>query len=113
MDEEIWNEFNDRWDELAYERERLIKKYSNVSKLEEWLFLGDMPKGAEKTALIKQRINQSFFREAVLASYNGCCCITGFSNPELLIASHIKPWKDSSNSEKNESNKRIMFKSFT
>ena len=34
-------------------------------------------------------------RNAVLSSYRYACCITGMADPELLIASHIKPWKDS------------------
>lgn len=28
---------------------------------------------------------------AVLSFYNNCCCMTGISISELLIASHIKP----------------------
>ena len=31
---------------------------------------------------------------AVLNSYENKCCITGLAIPELLVASHIKPWKD-------------------
>jgi len=41
---------------------------------------------------VKIRLGQRFFRKAVLASYNGRCCITGNPIPELLIASHILPW---------------------
>lgn len=43
-------------------------------------------------ALVAQRIGQGFFRRAVLANYDESCCITGISDPRLLIASHIKPW---------------------
>ena len=43
-------------------------------------------------ALVAQRIGQGFFRRAVLANYDGICCITGIADPRLLIASHIKPW---------------------
>ena len=41
-----------------------------------------------------------FFRKAVMTSYNSTCCITGLNTKALLIASHIKPWKDSSDVEK-------------
>ena len=41
---------------------------------------------------VKQRIGQSFFRRALLASYRSTCCITGVNIPSLLRASHIKPW---------------------
>jgi len=37
-------------------------------------------------------VNQSIFRTMILATYNYRCCITGISNPELLVASHIVPW---------------------
>jgi predicted restriction endonuclease len=45
-----------------------------------------------------QRIKQHFFRRAVLSNYRGRCCMTGLSEPRLLIASHIVPWsKDKAN----------------
>ena len=43
---------------------------------------------------IKER-GQYFFRLAVLNSYENKGCITGLPYTELLVASHIKPWKDS------------------
>lgn len=46
----------------------------------------------EKVVSVKARLGQSFFRQSVLASYNGCCCITDNPVPELLVASHILPW---------------------
>lgn len=96
LDEEVWNEFNNNWDKLAYESEQLIAKYENNTVLEE----DNIPSGKERITSIKQRVNQNFFRKAVLSSYNCCCCITGLSNPELLIASHIKPWRSSNENEK-------------
>lgn len=55
--------------------------------------------GYDREITSRTRVNQKFFRDAVLASY-GCCCITGISTSALLIASHIKPWKASSPNEK-------------
>lgn len=43
--------------------------------------------------MIKQRVGQYFFRLAVLISYENRCCITGIAVNQLLVASHIKPWK--------------------
>lgn len=40
----------------------------------------------------KQRVGQYFFRSVVLSAYGNKCCVTGLSIPELLVASHIKPW---------------------
>ena len=53
----------------------------------------------EKMALIKSRIGQGTFREKVLLHWAGCA-VTGFSDTSLLVASHIKPWKKSTNSER-------------
>lgn len=46
----------------------------------------------EKEALVKTRRVQSFFRAAVLTSYENRCALTGLAIPELLTASHIIPW---------------------
>ncbi len=96
LDEKIWNEFNNNWDKLTYEseyiRENLIKANADSNI--------DIPKGKERLSVIRQRVNQSFFRNAVLSSYNNCCCITGLSTSQLLVASHIKPWSESNDSEK-------------
>ena len=99
LDGEIFQEFKDNWDKLAYESEVLIEKYcDNISNYDTGKIF--IPLGNETKSLKKQRINQDFFRAAILASYNNSCCITGLSNKDLLIASHIKPWKDSDNNEK-------------
>lgn len=88
LDKQIFFEFNDRWDDLSFESEKLISEYSRLASFQ----TASIPIGFENEAVVKQRVNQKFFREAVLSSYNSTCCITGLSNPELLIASHIKPW---------------------
>jgi putative restriction endonuclease len=64
----------------------------------------DLPEeGKTREQLIKARINQSFFRNAVLAAYDNRCCITGINQIDLLIAGHISPW---SSDEKNRLNPR-------
>ena len=51
------------------------------------------PEGpTEKETLVKTRRVQSFFRAAVLTSYENRCALTGLAIPELLTASHIIPW---------------------
>lgn len=44
--------------------------------------------------MTKVRANQSVFRSRVFAKYENTCCVTGVDIPELLRASHIKPWRD-------------------
>ena len=103
LDREIWDEFYDNWDAALIESEKLMAKVKNttVEKLNN-IDISDIPKeGLEKKRLVKTRINQCIFRNIILATYNNRCCITGISNPELLIASHILPW---SKDEKNRMN---------
>lgn len=96
LDEEIWNEFNSDWERLAFESEMLIAKLKNepVGKV----FVNDaltMPTGKEREVLVRLRVNQNFFRQTVLSAYEGTCCITDLRIPQLLVASHIKPWSKS------------------
>jgi putative restriction endonuclease len=42
--------------------------------------------------MVRVRVNQSFFRQMILASYDYTCCVTGMRQPEFLIAGHIRPW---------------------
>jgi putative restriction endonuclease len=103
LDKEIWDEFYNNWDVALIESEKLMAKVKNttIEKLNH-VDISDIPKeGLEKKRLVKTRVNQCIFRTIILATYDNKCCITGISNPELLIASHILPW---SKDEKNRMN---------
>ena len=54
----------------------------------------------EKLALQNARIGQGRFRADLLDLWQGRCALTDVEMPELLRASHIKPWRTSNNSEK-------------
>lgn len=54
----------------------------------------------EAVSEVKRRIGQDLYRKALLAYWNGACALTGLAVPELLRASHAKPWKDASDSER-------------
>jgi putative restriction endonuclease len=95
LDKEIWDEFNGNWDELAFMSEQLVEKLSGNEIVEE-----KYPLGEEKIGVVKQRVNQNFFRKAILASYNETCCITGINTEKLLVASHIMPWSVSDSTNK-------------
>jgi hypothetical protein len=51
-----------------------------------------LPRGTEAERLVVQRIGQGIFRQGLLEFWDGRCAITGLAVPELLRASHIKPW---------------------
>jgi putative restriction endonuclease len=54
----------------------------------------------EREATVRQRVGQNLFREGLLTLWDGRCAITGLDTPELLRASHAKPWADSSDIER-------------
>lgn len=54
----------------------------------------------EREATVKQRVGQSLFREGLMTLWGGKCAITGLDVPEMLRASHAKPWADSSDAER-------------
>lgn len=53
----------------------------------------------EKRALLKARRGQGLFRQNV-SRIEHCCRVTRVDRPEHLIASHIKPWRESDNRER-------------
>lgn len=94
LEQVIWDEFHSNWDELAFESERLISQFLNKSVAEiNEIDLSNLPVGRDVERTVKTRVNQTFFRRSVLSAYNQKCCITGIQIPDLLVASHIIPWR--------------------
>lgn len=105
MEEMIWHEFNADGTDLILYAEELLAKYRHkkiedaavdylvqLGEVEQKYILERIPAGEDRKRIARQRIGQYFFRKAVLSSYSYQCCITGIKVPELLVASHIKPW---------------------
>ncbi|MDD2774555.1 MAG: HNH endonuclease [Gallionella sp.] len=100
LDREIWNEFNANWEEAASEcyelRTALEADKQPVISQQVTMELDEFDlqdfTGETKRVMTTQRVKQAFFRRAVLSSYQGRCCMSGLSEPKLLIASHIVPW---------------------
>jgi putative restriction endonuclease len=53
-----------------------------------------MPRSTEAERLVVQRVGQDIFRAGLVEYWEGRCAITGLAVPELLRASHIKPWAE-------------------
>lgn len=51
-----------------------------------------MPRKTEVERLAVQRIGQEIFRGALMDYWGSRCPLTGITEPELLRASHIRPW---------------------
>lgn len=107
LDEVVWNEFNNNWDDLAFESEKILTSFEGNDILKKEQISEDgfcFAEGAEKERLVKTRVNQNFFRQTVLSANNSSCCITGIDIPALLIASHIIPWSKAAKDRLNPRN---------
>ena len=103
----IWDEFIENKDDLIFESERILAekegktievKYAKILEGTEILV------GKSKVREVKVRVNQNVFRQIVMANYEKRCAITGISNADLLIASHILPWAQNENERLNPQN---------
>jgi predicted restriction endonuclease len=109
-DKDMWNEMQNDWEAFAIESFEELKAIDKESYLE----IKEKPennfdeitnyKGSNKIVKTTVRIGQGFFRKAVLSAYDYRCCITGLSIPNLLIASHIIPWRDDAENRLNPRN---------
>ena len=108
LDREVWAEFHADWERLAVEsqllREQLDKEMKPEFETESDFLIPEDFTGETRQVITAQRIKQNFFRRAVLSSYKGRCCISGLSEPKLLIASHIVPWSKDKKYRLNPSN---------
>ena len=54
----------------------------------------NLPRTTEAERVVVQRVGQDIFRRGLLEYWDGRCAITGLDVPDLLRASHIRPWAD-------------------
>jgi hypothetical protein len=87
LDRLVFEEFRHDWGELSVQAETLVGLN---------LFEGDPVNGAKRISSLTEHRKVSrerhFFRSAVLAAYEYRCCISGQMLPNMLVASHIKPY---------------------
>lgn len=53
----------------------------------------------DKISAVKTRLGQGTFRQQLIGYWNGCA-VTRYPDTALLVASHIKPWRNSSDEER-------------
>jgi hypothetical protein len=76
-------------DDLEMWERTLERQVTNDSSIRE----------TERQALIRARNGQGLFRDRV-SKIETKCRVTGVENPVHLVASHCKPWRDSTNEER-------------
>ena len=68
-----------------------------ITKKEEWQRKKEALLKKDKTERISEicsRIGQNLLRDMLLEKYQHCMIIPEITHPSLLVASHIKPWKE-------------------
>ncbi len=90
LDRTIWDEFHRDWNGLVVLANDL--RVALTPGLNEAMPLVPPIGPSERIGATKQRLHQSFFRDAVLSSYNARCCVTGLPIIQCLVAGHIIPW---------------------
>ncbi len=101
QDKTVWDEFQANVATLGPKSEQLLHNLFTTADDREVDFLQRdrvrlvQPSGpTEVRTTVCARRGQQFFRQAILNAYSVRCCITGICVPRLLVASHIKPWRD-------------------
>ena len=74
----------------------IIDRYPEVCEYifdESRVDVADQQLKKEQIRPTKTRVNQTEFRRNVVSFWDGKCCVTGCEKTDVLIASHIKPWR--------------------
>jgi putative restriction endonuclease len=107
QDRALWAEFQSNFSALGAESEQMLHDLFTQDETKEVDFLQRdkvrlvAPTGPTETqATVKVRRGQQFFRQSVINAYGVRCCISGINVPSLLVASHIKPWRDCSDNDR-------------
>lgn len=110
-DRAMWDEMTSDWGHFAVECERaLLATEAMPETVAEQAIPGydDLPVGEDRVVRATTRVGQRFFRAAVMSAYNEQCCITGLAIPQLLIASHIVPWRHDAANRTNPKNGLLL-----
>ena len=79
-----------------------LKSIATVDAVEKDMAeIAEMPvTETEKTELRQTRIGQGKYRRKLMTLWNNRCSVTGYAFPQMLLASHIKPWSLANNAER-------------
>jgi 5-methylcytosine-specific restriction enzyme A len=59
-----------------------------------------LPNSTERKGLVTSRVGQGAYRKSILHRWAYKCAASGFSDTRVLIASHILPWKKSTDEQR-------------
>jgi 5-methylcytosine-specific restriction enzyme A len=58
------------------------------------------PNKTERQGLVTSRVGQGYYRQEIINKFEGMCAVTGCNLAEILIASHIVPWRECNDDER-------------
>ena len=96
-DRQVWEEMQGNIEAFAVESHRARVELKVEEETTEYSLKDELAEdrfGEDRPAQSTVRIHQSYFRSLLLGAYEDRCCITGLSVPQMLVASHIVPWRD-------------------
>jgi hypothetical protein len=82
------------WKPDANLTRKINKEVSNRIKEAKKARTFSKPNETSKYRFVNTRLGQDWYRSKLLEIWGNKCAVTGFSNPKILIASHIKPWSE-------------------
>ncbi|HNW38669.1 MAG TPA: HNH endonuclease signature motif containing protein, partial [Methanosarcina vacuolata] len=78
--------------EISIESPALAEAHERIKK--------DKPTVTERKGLVTSRVGQGAYRKGIIHRWEYKCAVTGFDKLDVLIASHIVPWAESTDSER-------------
>lgn len=90
LDRQVYAEFCNDWQRLSELAEELLGL--SIFDVAEPVYNGPDLRKKKTYTEIAEKQKRRFFRKSVIAAYEGRCCISGMTVPQMLIASHIKPY---------------------
>jgi len=94
-DRELWEQFQQDSGAIVTQAESVFSSLDQTETSEIRSLDFTVPSGNSETVReVRVRCVQRFFRQAVMVGYGYRCALSGLNTPDLLIASHIIPWKD-------------------
>ncbi len=77
-----------------------LKMLSVLSEPEEDYRKDKKPNSTERSGLVTSRVGQGAYRKSILHRWSYRCAASGYGDTRILIASHIHPWKDSTDDQR-------------
>lgn len=66
------------------------------------------PDTTSRRGLVTSRVGQGYYRRSLIDKFQGVCAIKKSGPQEILIASHIVPWRESNDQERLDQNNGIL-----